>query len=64
MRDLLLYVQFSIHVELHDTDAFPESDAEKMMDRIQKAVEKDPRCEMIVNKPLGETGLMHRIIQF
>lgn len=61
MRDLLLYIEFCVHVELHETDAFPESDAEKMMDRIQKAIEQDPRCEMLVSKK-GECGFMHRIL--
>lgn len=61
MRDLLLHVGFCVHVELHETDAFPESDAEKMVDRIQKAIEQDPRCEMLITKK-GEGGLMHRIL--
>ncbi len=60
MRDLLLYVNFSVHVELHNTDSFSESDVEKMMDRIQKAVEQDTRCALIIDKPLG--GFMHRIL--
>jgi len=61
MRDMLLQITgFCVHVELDNTDSFTDVDANKMIDRIQKAIEQDPRCEMIVDKPDG--GLMHRIL--
>ncbi len=60
MRDLLLQVKFLVHVELHDTDSFPESDVQIMLDRIQKSIEQDSRCTMIIEKQFG--GLMPRIL--
>lgn len=61
MRDMLLHTGFCVHVELNDTDSFTDADAEKMVDRIQKAIEQDQRCEMLITKK-GEGGFMHRIL--
>lgn len=60
MKDMLLHTGFCVHVELDNTDSFTDVDAKKMIDRIQKAIEQDPRCEMIIDKPGG--GFMHRIL--
>lgn len=62
MRDMLLHtLGFSVHVALDDTDTFTDADADKMLDRIQKAIEQDPRCEMLITKK-GEGGFMRRIL--
>lgn len=62
MRDMLLHtLGFCVHVKLDDTDSFTDADADKMLDRIQKAIEQDPRCEMLITKK-GEGGFMHRIL--
>ncbi len=62
MRDMLLQITgFCVHVELDNTGSFTDVDANKMIDRIQKAIEQDPRCEMLITKK-GEGGLMHRIL--
>lgn len=60
MKDLLLNVSFLVHVELHDTDSFLEMDLEKMMDKIQRTVEADSRCKLLMTKNGG--GFVHRIL--
>lgn len=60
MKDLLLNVSFLVHIELHDTDSFLEMDSEKMMDKIQRTVEADSRCKLLMTKKCG--GFVHRIL--
>lgn len=60
MKDLLLHIGFCIHVKLHNTEVFTQSDAGEMMDRIQKAIEQDSRCTMIIDNLSGK--FMHRIL--
>lgn len=60
MKDLLLHIGFCIHVKLHDTEVFAQSDAGELMDRIQKVIEQDQRCTMLIDDQNG--GFMHRIL--
>jgi len=54
MKDILYNCGFIVHAKLEDNEFF---DYENLLDKLQAAIEQDPRLEVLVN---DINGMRHR----
>lgn len=62
MKDILTHIGFDVHISLSDGQEYTKEEYEKMMDRIQTAVESDDRCEMMVTN-LHTNRMERRVVR-